>query len=197
MSRSRSATAATISSSNVSVPTWLSNGDVGPGRQRERVARRHRQRRQRSVGAGDDRVAGVAGERHGVEQPALVTAQVDDDERRARRAEGELAAHGDVVAGRPCSTPSRSAPRSWTNCCATPCSASPASTRTGRLQIAEQGDDRVEGVAVDVVERLGDVGHGVGPVPLDVRAVGELADPLGGRAQLPGEIVLHRRLQRS
>ena len=57
-------------------------------RQGERVLGRHRQRRERAVGAGDDGVAELLGERHRVEQPPLVTAQVDDDECRVRRARG-------------------------------------------------------------------------------------------------------------
>ncbi len=65
----------------------------------------------------------------------------------------------------------------------------------GPSQIAEQTDDFVERFPVDVVDRLADVADGDGAVPLDVRPVGELADPLGGRAQLPGQVVLDRRLQ--
>ena len=109
-------------------------------------------------------------------------------------AEGELTAHGDLVAGdradgvAQCAEVVDELHRHAVLSLAGEHEDRPA-------QVAEQVDDLLEGVPADVVDRLGDVGHGDRAVPLDVRPVGELADALGGRAQLAGEVVLHRRLQ--
>ena len=74
----------------------------------------------------------------GVEQPALVAPQVDDDERRPRVAQGELAAHRDVAAAEQVDTRAQRA-ELVANWLATPRSASPASTSTSRSRSASSG----------------------------------------------------------
>ena len=63
------------------------------------------------------------------------------------------------------------------------------------VEVDEQLDDGIERRRVDGVEGRLDVGQLGRPVPVDRGVAAELTDPLGGRTELAGEVVLDRRLQ--
>ena len=78
-----------------------------------------------------------------------------------------------------------------------PRSASPATHMDVTIGIDQQLDDRLERGGVDGIEGGLDVRQLCGPVALDRRVAAQLADALGRRSQLAGEVVLDRSLERA
>ena len=129
-----------------------------------------------------------------LEHPALVAAQVDDDHRGAGRGEGQLAPDRDLAAVHRRHAGAQR-PEVGGELAGDAALGVAGETSTSRSRVGEQGDDGVERRRVDGVERRLHVRQLGGAVAGDRLVAAELADPLGGRAQLAGEVALDRRLQ--
>ena len=139
---------------------------------------------------------GLAGLLEGVEQPPLVSSQVDDDERGTATAQGELTADGDVAAVDHGDATSERAEI----CRELLGDATLGIARQHEhvvLQVGEQRHDGLERGRVDGVERGLDVGQLGRPMPDDRLIALQLTDPLGGRSELTRQITLDGGLQRS